>query len=213
MDDRAFLSVAEAADAYDDVTSRRRARAGGLGDAAISRLVERGVWRTLHRGVFWTRPLPGLPPLRTGLAAARLAAGGGLDPAGVVAGDGACRLWGLPLAGGAGPATELVVPGAHRRRTPGLRVRRTALEPTEVARRDGFPVTTALRTLRDAAAGRPFDDALVLADAALHLGLVRHDETIGLAGVGRAGAAPAPGRWGSPTDGRSPRSSRAYEPS
>jgi very-short-patch-repair endonuclease len=186
MDAAAFLAAVAAADANDDVISRHRARTAGLGDAAISRLVPRGVWRTLHRGVFWTRPQDGPLPLGTRLAAARLAAGGGLVPAGVVAGDGACELWGLPLIDRSSAGTDLVICGAHRRSTPGLRVSRVRLHPTEVTDRHGFPVTTALRTLRDAAGGRSFDDALVLTDAALHRGLVQRSDILGLAGLGRA---------------------------
>lgn len=205
MDAAAFLAVLAAADTDDDVTSRLRARTAGLGDAAISRLVRRGVWRTVHRGVFWTRPQEGRPPLRTRLAAARLAAGGGLRPDGIVAGDVACELWELPVIGPGSAATELVIAGAHRRSTPRLRLGRTNLAADEITCRQGFPVTTALRTLRDATAGRQFADALVLADAALHRGLVGQDEIIDLSGLGRTAARAmrvADGRSESPFESR-----------
>lgn len=188
MDAAAFLAAMAAAEAYDDVISRHRARCAGLDDAAVSRLVGRGIWLTLHRGVFWTRPEDGPPPLRTRLAAARLAAGHGVVPEGVVAGHSACELWQLPLMVRAPGPPELVVPGAHRRARPDLCVRRTELAATDIVDLRGFPVTSPRRTLRDAVAGRPFADALVLADAALRLGLVGGDDLRQLTGLGRHAA-------------------------
>lgn len=186
MDSAAFLAAV--ASARDEVTSRHHARLAGLDDAAISRLVRRDVWRRLHRGVFWTCPQEGPPPLRTRLTAARLAAGGGVTPAGVVVGRGAVELWGLPQLDLAQRAVELVVDHAHRRARAGLCFPRTILGPADVCRHGGFPVTTALRTTRDAAAGRSFDDALVLADAALRLGLAQPAALAALTRLGRAAA-------------------------
>jgi very-short-patch-repair endonuclease len=187
MDARAFLAALAAAEVSDDVISRHRARCAGLDDAAVSRLAARGLWRRLHRGVFWTQPQDGQPPLRTRLTAARLAAGNGLAPEGVVVGRSACELWQLPLLDAPG-LTELVVAGAHRRARPGLCVRRTELAATDVTQRHGFPVTTPRRTVRDAAARRSFADALVLADAARRLRLVGADELRQLTGLGRPAA-------------------------
>ena len=44
------------------------------------------------------------------------------------------------------------MPGPAERRHPGVRVRRSALAPADVARRDGIPVTSPARTLVDLAA-------------------------------------------------------------
>lgn len=205
MDADVFLAARAVAETYDDVTSRHRARCAGPDDAAVSHLVRRGAGRRLHRGVFWTRPEDGPPSLRTRLAAARLAAGYGLAPDGVVAGRSACEVWRLPLLGRTPGPIELVVVGAHRRARPGLRILRAELPVTDVARRHGFPVTTARRTVRDAATGRSFADALVLADAALHLRLVSADDLRQLTGLGRPAAramAAADGRAESPFESR-----------
>ncbi len=64
---------------------------------------------------------------------------------------------------------DLVVPrAASLRRHARLRVHRTALEPADIRRYAGFPVTTAARTGFDLARGRDLIDAVVCVDALLN---------------------------------------------
>lgn len=149
-----------------DVVSVPQAVALGLSAQSVRRLVRRGTWQRLHRGVCWTRPACPVPTA-TALVAARLFAGGLTVPAGVVGGRSAARLWGwddsrTPW------VPELVLPPESRRaQPPGVRYRWHRLADADVAVRGGMPLTSAERTLRDLAPRLPFDEMLVMADAAL----------------------------------------------
>lgn len=143
----------------------------------MSRLVEAGRWRRLHRGVFWTHPTDDVPVL-TRLTAARLLAGGG-----VLSGVSAARLWRLD--DDRAPWTpELTLPrSARRRQPPGLRYRWRTLAPSEITIYRGLPVATVARTVADLARTTPYADMLVRADTALRLGLI---DARGLAAVAAA---------------------------
>ncbi|WP_420123588.1 type IV toxin-antitoxin system AbiEi family antitoxin domain-containing protein [Nakamurella sp.] len=76
-------------------------------------------------------------------------------------------------AGPADPPLHLTRPDAAKsRRGAALRVHSGALDPDEVMELAGLPVTTPERTVVDCALVLPFDHAVLLADAALHRGLV-----------------------------------------
>jgi very-short-patch-repair endonuclease len=110
--------------------------AAGLGERAIAGRVRRGTLERLHRGVY----LIGAPDTRTPYLAAVLACG----PAALLSHQAAAVVWGI-LKAGPGPVDVTVTHG-HRRSRRGVRVHHTSAPGT---RRDGIPVTTALRTLED----------------------------------------------------------------
>ena len=61
---------------------------------------------------------------------------------------------------------DVIVPERGRQRRPGIRVHRSRLQPVEVTRRHGMPVTTPLRTILDlAAVARPAELELAVAEA------------------------------------------------
>ncbi len=127
------------------------------------------------RGVYWTRPSGG-PSAATVLRAARLFAGGGTAPLGVVVGRSAVKLWGFGDSS-APWLPELVLPGAVTRRQPvDLRYRWDRLQAADLTTRDGMPCTTVSCTLVDIARTAPFAQIVVLADAALRLGLVTREQ-------------------------------------
>jgi predicted transcriptional regulator of viral defense system len=53
---------------------------------------------------------------------------------------------------------HVTVPRTASRRRPSLRLHTQRLEPEEVTRYEGLPVTTVLRTLADVAAAGPTDE-------------------------------------------------------
>lgn len=166
MDSPAVVRTEAWAAARHDVVSVPQARALGLSPQSVGRLVRRGAWVRLHRGVCWTRPTERLPP-STALVAARLFAGGLTTSAGVVAGGSAARLWGLDDSHTQW-TPELVLPhDARRPQPPGVRYRWSRLSATDVTKRVGIPMMTVDRTLRDLAPRLSFDEMLVVADAAL----------------------------------------------
>jgi len=71
--------------------------------------------------------------------------------------------------------THLTVPKGFRKRPPsGVRLHRHALLATDVSERDGYRITTPLRTLLDvAASGLSAEHLVAAARAALDQGLVR----------------------------------------
>ena len=102
-----------------------------------------------------------------GAAEAAVAAAG--DLRGVVSGLSAAVVWGWSVKH-VPTVAEVTVPADrhwHRKRHPGVRIRRLDLHPSDV---DGL-VTTPVRTVLDCARRLPFDEALCVADSALHNGL------------------------------------------
>lgn len=158
---------------YHGTSSRPRARALGLRDDEITRLVRAGIWVELHRSALWVSPRPEAPSLLTRAAAARWAAGEGLRPRGVCCGQTAGALWGLPVADD-GPI-EITVAGTHRASTKALRHRQLALRSEQVTWVRGVAVTTVPRTVEDLAHGAPYADVLAILDAAARRGLLPAD--------------------------------------
>jgi very-short-patch-repair endonuclease len=137
-------ALARLAAAQRGVVTLAQLRACGLGRGAIRHRVARGRLHRLHRGVYLVgHPLP--PPLALE-AAAVLACG----PGAVLSHRSAASLWGLhPAAGG---PVEVTTPARGRRGGAGLRVHRVrALNPRDVRRRFGLPLTAPARTLLDLA--------------------------------------------------------------
>ena len=152
-----------------DVVTRAEAVAGGLTGAQVDRRLRDGSWVALRRGVY-------VPAGRTDRAVARAAAavralGGDV----VVSHETAAQLLGIPLL--AEPGTLVVTrAGGSSRRLSGLRVHVAALPAGHVRPVDPLAVTSAARTVVDLARRLPYSAALVAADGALHLGLVRPAE-------------------------------------
>ena len=67
---------------------------------------------------------------------------------------------------------------AKSRRGATVRLHKAALHPGEVVELGGLPVTTPERTVVDCALTLPFDHAVMLADAALHRGLVSRESLV-----------------------------------
>lgn len=87
----------------------------------------------------------------------------------------AARLHGLEVA--SADQVDVTVPAdARLSARAGLHVHRAQLDRTEVTRRNGLPVTSALRTSLDLARELPVVDAVAAVDMALHQKLVRLDD-------------------------------------
>lgn len=150
-----------------------QARASGVADAEMRRLLRGGVWVTLRRGVYVERRA--LDAARVNperwhalqIAALLLA----LECDAVAAGTSAARILGLetlrPMPG------ELVVvtgePVRHKRRD-GYLLRSAELPRHHRASRHGVPITSGARTVADLARWLPLTEAVVIADSALRLG-------------------------------------------
>lgn len=105
--------------------------------------------------------------MEKGAIEAAVAAAGELR--GVISGLSAALMWGWSVKH-VPTVAEITVPANrhwHRKRHPGVRLRRLDLHPGDI---DGV-VTTRLRTVLDCARKLPFDEALCVADSALHNGL------------------------------------------
>ncbi|MGY1914654.1 endonuclease domain-containing protein [Blastococcus sp. SYSU DS0973] len=90
-----------------------------------------------------------------------------LVPGAVVTGASAAVLWGVDLVD-VRDDVELTVPaGSNPRRHPGLIVRRTSLDESDVCRRAGVRVTTSLATALRLAGLPPRDEAVVAIDRML----------------------------------------------
>lgn len=88
----------------------------------------------------------------------------------------AAVLHGLPVLW-PGDAVELTSEKADKRRRTDLVLRRAPVPPDHlVCTDDGIPVTSVARTVVDCARTRCFREALVVADAALHLQMVTKEE-------------------------------------
>lgn len=125
------------------VLATRQIAAAGVSRAQLSRLVTRGWLRPVHRGVYFVGPIHGP---RARLMAATLAVGDGA----VLSHRSAAELWGLgPTVRGAVAVTRV---GPRARSRHGLRVHGgKRLDPADVTRHDGIPVTGPARTLLDLA--------------------------------------------------------------
>lgn len=135
--DRALYRLAGAQHA---LVTRRQLRAAGWTDSHIERAVRAGRLVAVHSGVFRIAGAPVTSHQR--ILAGALAARG---PASHRA---ATSIWGADL--GPTPPREVLVSGGRNPRPSGVIVHRTStLDPRDVSRRHGIPVTNPLRTLVD----------------------------------------------------------------
>lgn len=154
------------------VVTRKQLLAAGLGAGAIDhRLLERRLHR-LHRGVY----LVGhdVAPQFARELAAVLACG---EDA-VASHEAAAGIWALrtPPSG----AIDITVPGRTLRSRAGLRVHRTGrLDPLDVSRHRGIPVTAPARTIVDLAASLPVAEVARAFEQAQVRRLVRRDHIVG----------------------------------
>jgi hypothetical protein len=146
----------------------------------IRHLVSTGRWLVLRRGVYCDIGLSErADPVWLHAAAALLVMTAGA----VISHETAGTLYELPDGWGrAGPPTTAGQPpviclthpptSRHaRRRHPGVIERAAALPASHVAYFQGLRITTAARTVVDLARFRPYAEGVVVADAALHLGI------------------------------------------
>jgi hypothetical protein len=146
----------------------------GFATAEMRRLLRRGEWVTLRRGVYAEQPL--LAEVATdderrhALAVAALLLV--LAHPAVAASHSAARILGLEFLNW--PPDELVVASSHPKvrgeRRDGYVLRLAGLPENQLRVRHGVPITAAARTVVDLAGELPFKDAVVLADSALRLG-------------------------------------------
>ena len=158
-----------------EVVLRSSLRAAGFPDHEVERLVGSGKLTPVRRGSY---VVGGLPDEAERLHAVRVqAAVDHLAGAAVVSHASAAVLHGLPVWG-----IRLNRVSATRSRRSGGRkgalvhVRTAPLAPHEVVVAAGVEVTSVARTVVDIARTTPFEQAVAVADAALHAGLVDSDE-------------------------------------
>lgn len=133
-----FFQLAESQGGY---FSARQARRAGLSRAVLAYHVKTGRLLRVSRGVYRLAEFPETP--HADLIIAWLAAG----EEAVVSHESALLLYGLT---DLLPAEiHLTVPRTASRRLPGVRFHTAKLEPSEIARRHGLPVTALPRTLID----------------------------------------------------------------
>lgn len=150
------------------LTPRPALLAAGLSDAELRRLRVARTVVTLRPGGYVAADEPALadPAARHALAVA--AALPHLSPDSVVSHGSAAVLHGLPV--WRIPLDRVAVTRDRRsggRRTRRVHVHTAALDPDEVTEVDGMRVTTVARTVADLARTVPFEQAVVVADAAL----------------------------------------------
>ena len=159
------------------VFTTAQALQAGYSPDRIRGLVRRGEWVTLRTGVHCASPLlEGARDDPAGQHAIRVAAALlAIDLRAVASEASAACLYGLPLPAGEPARAVLTVAtgSATPRQYRGLLIRAAGLPDGHVTRQHGLPATTPARTVVDLARKMPFEDAVILADAALHRGLVR----------------------------------------
>jgi len=115
--------------------------AAGFARSALTRRVESGLLRRLHRGVYAVGPIEA-PTAR--VAAALLACG----PGAALSHHTAAQLHDLPTL----PRCAVDVTAATRHDHAGIRLHRSRLAADDITRRQGLPTTTVARALLDLAA-------------------------------------------------------------
>lgn len=149
------------------VLHRAQLRAAGNADADVRQLLRAGALTAVHRGVYLRGAAPDDPVARHELATVATMscvsdqAAASHVPAAVLHG---LPVWGLPL--DRVHVTRHRRSGARVRR--GLHVHTAALPPQDVVERQGVRVTGVARTVVDLARTVPFEQAVAVADAALH---------------------------------------------
>lgn len=188
--------------------TRRQLLAGGFDDGEIRGRRRRGELITLRRGAY----AAALPERSEDRHAVQVrAAVRQVSPDAVVSGLSAAVLHGLPVWGD--PLRRVQLTRNRRsgaRRTDDLHIHAAPLEPWELVIVDGITVTSVARTLVDVGRHLGFEQAVVVADAALWRKLVTREELdIALAAARRRPGAPAArralafARWGAQSVGES----------
>ena len=88
----------------------------------------------------------------------------------------AAAVWGLPVVGVPDTAVHATVPGLSGPDSRLTFIRHASAAPVSADEVDGIPVTTVARTVVDLARVHGFLAAVAAGDAALHRGIVTHDE-------------------------------------
>jgi very-short-patch-repair endonuclease len=125
-------------------------------------------WRRIGPGVYAPRDVIDRTLVRLRAAWLRL------PEAAVFSGRTAAHLHGLDAQCSVIEAT--LSPSSRISRRAGLTIRRCRLEPNEIVRRQGFRVTSPLRTVVDVASRSDLVEAVVILDAALHKRLIRIEQ-------------------------------------
>lgn len=161
-----LFSVAEGQAGYFTTAQAERA---GYSRGLVAHHAKTGAFERVRSGVYRLTRFPGSP--REDLYIAWLEAG----PRAVVSHDSALELYGLS---DLLPAeTHLTLPRTSSRRRTGIRMHTTALDSSDIAVRDGLPVTTVARTIADVARSGGASELIVQAvHEALDRGLVTRDE-------------------------------------
>ena len=150
---------------------RSRLLASGFSDDEVRRLLRIGDLTRVRRGSYVVGPLPDEPVRRHRLAisaAVRALAGEAVVSHASAAVVHGLPLWNTPL--GRVHVTRDRVTGGRRGRI--VHVHSAPLHPDEIVLVDGVAVTSVARTLVDVARTAPFEQAVVVVDAALARGVV-----------------------------------------
>ncbi|MGH3787831.1 MAG: DUF559 domain-containing protein [Pseudonocardiaceae bacterium] len=154
------MLIAELANSRDGVLTREEALRCGLTLRQVQYRIRTGQWTTLHPGVYLAGRRE--PDQRASTRAAVAWAG----PDAVASGLTAAWWWGLR--DWAPGAAEVTVPRKRARRlVPGVVLRRRNLDPVDLVRQQGLPVTALPLTVLDAAAALGNDSGRPLVDRAL----------------------------------------------
>ncbi len=149
----------------------RQAQKAGYSHTLLSYHTRTGKFQRLRHGVYRWADFPEMP--HADLFVAWLSAG----PKAVISHDSALALYGLS---DLLPAQiHLTVPRTASRRQSGVRFHTARLRPEEVTEREGLPVTTLLRTLRDLIRdGVSIDLIHQAVQQALECGLLRQEDLL-----------------------------------
>jgi very-short-patch-repair endonuclease len=155
--------VAEVAARQRALISRRQLLALGIESSMITRALRRGRLHRMHQGIYSLVPLAALPRLASELAAV-LACG---DRA-LLAAHAAAATWGVRPSF-TGDVDVIVIGTDYGRKRAGIRVHRVEwLDPRDVRRYQGIPITSPARALLDLASDlsereleRALDEALI----------------------------------------------------
>lgn len=162
------------ADRQGGVVTREQARRCGCPEAEIRRLLRAGDWVTVRRGVLAAAER--VADARGRQVAEAAAAWLALGRRPVVSHASAGLLHHLVMPAHAGVELTADPRVLRPRRATGLLLHAADLPPHHTAELHGLPVTSVARTVVDLARGLPFEEAVVLADDALHRRLVEREE-------------------------------------
>ncbi|WP_344165997.1 type IV toxin-antitoxin system AbiEi family antitoxin domain-containing protein [Kribbella yunnanensis] len=163
--------------------SRQDAMAAGYSPSELQLRVRQGRWLRLSRDVYveaadWpSDEIPWDRARRRHLVEIR-AVVARLGPDVVVSHQSAAVLHGLPLWGLDLSRVHVTRPSRRTRSERTVVVHRSALDDGETTLTDGIRVTTVSRSVAETAAASSYEIGVVLADAALHQGLVSTDELV-----------------------------------